>query len=576
MPRLVTNCTCTAPSAPASAARPAVDTVTSSIAPSRTGAKPKKLVLPLRKRCELLLIPSSVRLIAAPGRPLNELKRVPELNPGQPGFPPGGLTLSSPTPALSVSPASFTFPLAQSGFTFNRGFATVDPNLQSPSVLNWSIGIQREVGSNGAFEVRYVGNRGRNLWRSYDLNEVNIFENGFVDEFKHAQQNLAINQAAGLASFENRGLPGQVPLPLFAAAFGALGPQPALAATSGYTNGTFITQLQQGQAGAVANTLAGNSTYLCRLVGAALPACAALGYTSNGQYPINVFQANPYAAGQPINLLTDDSWSRYHGLQLQYRQRLSHGLTVTGNYTYGRTRTNRYYDGSALTVNYTTLRDKSYDEGPNVFDLRHSFNAFATYELPFGEGRTFDLGNGVLNQIVGGWNVSSVLRIQSGRPFLLTSGRNTYNQRDAGVILNGITVDELQKMVNVRPGAAGQVFYLDPALIGADGRANPQYLSSPTTPGELGQRVFLYGPGYWNADIGLAKRFTIGGGAWVNVEALFLNAFNHPSYLVGASGFVDNGVPISINDTTFGQTSGQTTSMASTPRNVQLRLQLSF
>jgi len=48
------DCTCTAPSAPASAARPAVDTVTSSIAPSRTGAKLKKLVLPLRNRCELL------------------------------------------------------------------------------------------------------------------------------------------------------------------------------------------------------------------------------------------------------------------------------------------------------------------------------------------------------------------------------------------------------------------------------------------------------------------------------------------------------------------------------------------
>jgi hypothetical protein len=35
-------------------------------------------------------------------------------------------------------------------------------------------------------------------------------------------------------------------------------------------------------------------------------------------------------------------------------------------------------------------------------------------------------------------------------------------------------------------------------------------------------------------------------------------------------------VPISINDTTFGQTSGQTMAMASTPRNVQLRLKLNF
>jgi hypothetical protein len=494
------------------------------------------------------------------------------LNPGQPGFPAGGLTLSSASPDLTVSPASFSFPLAQSGFTFNRGYATVDPNIKSPMIVNWTIGFQREIGSNSAVEVRYVGNRGTHEWRSYDLNEVNIFENGFLTEFQHAQANLAINQAAGVSTFENRGLPGQFALPMFAAAFGALGGQPALAASSGYGSGTFITQLQQGQAGAIANTLAGTNTYLCRLVGAALPACGSLGYNANGAYPINVFQANPYAAGSAINLLTDDSYSRYHGLQMQYRVRPSRGLNLTANYTYGKTITNRYYDGSALTVNYTTLRDKKYEEGPNVFDLRHAFQSFATYELPFGKGRTFDPGNGLLDQIVGGWNVSAIVRVQSGRPFLLTSGRNTYNQRDAGVVLNGISVDDLQKMVQVRPGPAGSVFFLDSKLIGPDGRANSQYLLSPTTPGELGQRVFLYGPGFWNADIGLSKRFDLGGSAWINLEALFLNAFNHPSYLVGASGFVDAGVPTSINDTTF----GQTTVTASSPRNVQLRLQLSF
>ena len=79
MPRLVANCTCTAPSAPASEVRPAVDTVTSSIAPSRIGAKLKKLVPPLRNRCELLFTPSSVMLMAPPGSPLYSLSRAPAL-----------------------------------------------------------------------------------------------------------------------------------------------------------------------------------------------------------------------------------------------------------------------------------------------------------------------------------------------------------------------------------------------------------------------------------------------------------------------------------------------------------------
>jgi hypothetical protein len=63
VPRFVTNCTCTAPSAPASAVSPDEETVTSSSDPSRTGANVKKLVPPLRNRCELLLMPSSVMLM---------------------------------------------------------------------------------------------------------------------------------------------------------------------------------------------------------------------------------------------------------------------------------------------------------------------------------------------------------------------------------------------------------------------------------------------------------------------------------------------------------------------------------
>src|SRR5207247_4065883 len=131
----------------------------------------------------------------------------------------------------------------------------------------WSIGLQRELWRDAAIEVRYLANAGRNLWRSYDLNEVNIFENGFLQDFRQAQRNLAINQAAGVNSFANTGLPGQAATPIFDAAFGARGGQTALPAASAYTNGTFITNLQQGQAGRVANALAANALSLCRFAG---------------------------------------------------------------------------------------------------------------------------------------------------------------------------------------------------------------------------------------------------------------------------------------------------------------------
>jgi hypothetical protein len=490
------------------------------------------------------------------------------LNPGDPGFAPGGLSLGSTIPSLATVPGSFTFPMAQSLFTFASGFSTVDPNIKTPYVLNWSVGIQRELWHDSAVEVRYLANVGRNLWRSYNLNEVNIFENGFLQEFQRAQRNLAINQAAGVNSFANNGLPGQAALPIFDAAFGPRGTQPALAAGSAFTNGTFITLLQQGQAGRLANTMAGSAIYLCRMVGNNLSPCSGLGYTAPGVYPINFFQMNPYAAGNNARILTDEASSSYQSLQMQFRQRIRGGFSATANYTYSSGRTDRFIDSASDTADYFTLRDKRLNWGPDVYDVRSVFASYWTYELPFGRDRHFKIGNPALEQMFGGWALNGVMHLQTGRSFLLTSGRQTFNQQDAGVVLNGITVEELQKLVTVRPGPNGNVYVFDPKLIGPDGRANPQYISYPTTPGELGQYVYLYGPGLFDLDFAVGKRFKFGQHVNANFEALFLTALNKSSYLVGGTG----GATLSIDSTTFGQTSNQ----GSGPRNIVLRLQLNY
>jgi hypothetical protein len=490
------------------------------------------------------------------------------LIPGQPGFAPGGLSLSSVIPPLVTNPASATFPMPQSLFTFSRALATIDPDIRSPYILNWSIGLQRELWSDAAVEIRYLANAGRNLWRSYNLNEVNIFENGFLEDFKRAQRNLAINQAAGVSSFANAGLPGQAAIPIFDAAFGARGGQGALPAGSGYTNGTFITNLQQGQAGRLANSLASNPIYLCRMVGNNLAPCSTLGYSATGVYPINFFQLNPHVAGNTARLLTDEARSRYQSLQIQFRQRYRAGLSVTANYTYSKANTDRYADSATSVVDYFTLRDKDLNWGPDVYDVRSVLSAYSTYELPFGSDRRFGIANPVLDQILGGWAISPVVRIQTGRPFRLTSERQTINQQDSGVILNGITVKELQKLVKVRPGPGGNVFFLDPKLIGVDGRANPQYLSVPTTPGERGQYVYLYGPGLVDVDFSLNKQFKVSDRVRANFQALLLTAFNTASYLVGNTG----GAMHSIDSTTFGQTS----TLGAGPRAIVLRLQVTY
>ncbi len=488
-------------------------------------------------------------------------------NPGMPGFPIGQLRLSSPTPPLATFPESFSPPFRQADYTFARGFSSMLPQLRTPYIQTWTFGLQREVARHTVIEVRYVGNKGTHIWRGFDLNEVNIFENGFLQEFLNAQRNLAINQAAGVNSFAHRGLPGQVPLPIFEAAFGARGSQPALPPTSGFSNGTFLNYLRQGQVGAFANALAGSSIYLCRMVGNLLPACARLGFDSPGPFPVNFFQANPFAAGATINLMTDYSYSSYHGLQLQVRRTYSQGLSFVVNYTFSKSLSDLFADSPTMFRNYTTLRNRRLDKGPSPFDLRHVFQAYGSWGFPFGMGRRWATGNAIADKIIGGWTLSWILRWQSGRVFRLSSDRFTVNQRDAGVILNGLTAKELQKMLTVRPGPNATVFFVDPKLIGPDGRANPEILAPPMTPGVFGQFIYLYGPSLFLPDLSLSKEIPLTERVKFDLWVTALNAFNHPSFEVG--GVAGS---VSILSTTF----GQTTATATGPREIQIRLKLSF
>jgi len=491
------------------------------------------------------------------------------LQPGHPGFAPGGLSLSSTLPPLIVNPASFSFPMAQSNFTFISSVRSIRPTMHTPYVQNWTFSIQREVAAGTAIEVRYVGNKSTHIWRTYSLGETNIFENGFLREFINAQNNLAISRAQGRGNrFDNQGLPGQAPLPLFEAAFGARGSQPALALGSGFGSGTFITNLERGTAGTMANTMATSNIYLCRMVGSNFAPCANLGFNAPGPYPINFFRANPFATD--MILLDDNQWSNYHGLQIELRRSFRHGLTLNANYVWSKALGDYFgVPDSDNSENYTTLRNRTIDKTPSPFDLRHTFTAYWSYQLPFGRGRAFLSGaNGVVNRIVGGWTISGITRLNSGRLFRLTSGRNTFNQFESGIILKGLTVEELQKKIRqFSPGPNLNAYHVDPALVGPDGRANPQFFEAPTTPGQLGQFIFLYGTPLVVNDLALLKEVPITERIRFNLQIEAINAFNHPVLNVGGLGG-----GLSIDSTTFGQTSGTLVG----PRNIQIRAHISW
>ena len=91
-------------------------------------------------------------------------------------------------------PPGPTYPLPISR---TAGVNLFDPAWEVGLADSFSAGIQRGISRDMAIEVRYVGTRGRNLIEIEDWNEINLIENGFLDEFKLAQANLRSNIAAG-------------------------------------------------------------------------------------------------------------------------------------------------------------------------------------------------------------------------------------------------------------------------------------------------------------------------------------------------------------------------------------------
>jgi hypothetical protein len=491
-------------------------------------------------------------------------------------FAPGSLSLGGTIPPPVAFPSDFktAFPLPEAAFTFiPQSFDTVDPRIRSPYTESWNFGIQRKLPGNNVLEVSYVGNHVVHSWLQYDLNEVNIFENGFLNQFKAAQANLAAN--AGTTFADNTGVSGLTPTPIFDTAFAGQ--------ASAFTNSTFIYDLQSGQAGALASALASSPVYLCNLVGGNSSFTPCTGSGGTGTYPINMFQANPYAAGAMIQLLSDPGSSTYNALQVQWKHPSGHGLMLAANYTYSHALTNRwlgdYYTSDEVQYNFTTLRNSGLNKGPSPYDLRHQFKAYLTYALPFGKGRQFRTGSRVLDNIIGGWTGGSILRASSGLPFKLMGGQNTYNYSfatypdasDSGVVLNGITPSQLRNNIGVYNGPSPYVptVAINPAFLAA----HPNAILPESTPGALGQIAYLSGPKIFDIDFSLKKEFPIYERLHLNLWAEFLNAFNHPIWAIPGN----TGGPGQPADFVNVSTSNyDALGLVNQPRIIEFRLQLSF
>src|SRR5262249_44584872 len=160
--------------------------------------------------------------------------------------------------------------------------------------------------------------------------------------------------------------------------------------------------------------------------------------------------------------------------------------------------------------------------------------------------------NPILRKAAEGWQMAGVMRIQSGTPQNFSSGRGTYNTRDGSVVLYNMTTRDLQNMINIRKttgsNGVGVIDWLPQSVIDNTQAAfevggktlkdldpTKPYVGPPTTPGQFGYQVWLYGPWVQHWDLSLVKQTRIHENHTIEFRTQFLNAFNMINFFLGST-----------------------------------------
>jgi hypothetical protein len=254
---------------------------------------------------------------------------------------------------------------------------------------------------------------------------------------------------------------------------------------------------------------------------------------------------------QPLNRLNNmlqcdpRNQTTYHSGQLKLTQRFSGGLQFLVSYTYGKTLD---YGGSAASGggavgNPQTVTNLKAGRGPSGFDVRHRAVISGVWELPWGPERRWLREGGLLGAVAGGWQLSGIGTLTTGRPFTVfmqtgvNNGAPSWPNRIGSGRLDNPTVD---------------LWY------------NPRDFAAPpaNTYGDTGRGI-LYGPGHVNLDTSLSKRFTLVGRTNAEFRWDAFNLFNHPGF----------GFP---NQNFDSPTAGRITSTAVDNRSMQFSLKMNF
>ncbi len=301
-----------------------------------------------------------------------------------------------------------------------------------------------------------------------------------------------------------------------------------------------------------------------------------LGYTGNRSYHgIDQSQANPSVLTQTqadtvnaaqsqnaipstqarrINpqfgsriLIESNAIGNYNALYVKVDKKLGHGLLVGFNYTYSKNISN---NDESLGVGAITagspqipqnFRDYRSEYGLSAFDRQNRYVAFFNYDVPW--FKTGLLGNTVVRQVMGGWTLNGITQAQSGQPFTILTGVDSYgvgstaarpDYNKGGTITLDPVSHDYRSFSTPLNGTGIVVTQL--------GSSGLPLANSRVAFGNLGKNTFR-GPGLDTQNLTVAKKFSITERIYLEFRGEFLNLFNHRNF----------GNPVvSMSSTSFG------------------------
>lgn len=254
-----------------------------------------------------------------------------------------------------------------------------------------------------------------------------------------------------------------------------------------------------------------------------------------------------------VDFNVSDGLSSYHSLQSTIERRFSSGVGFLLAYTWAHSIDNvgNQFGGADNGPLPQDRRFRNADRGTSGHDIAHRMVYSMNYELPFGKGRKFKTGSGLLDNIVGGWDTNLIVAAQTGLPFtpvLANSVSNAGGSRPDRYKSGTLDNPTIAKWYDTSFGtAASGAAFGAPAVFTFGNSA----------------RNILRGPGRTNVDFSIFKNFMITENWKLQFRTEMFNLLNHTQF----------DLP---NSNVGSPSAGIIAGIVGTPRQIQFALRLSF